>query len=401
MGRLFLLGAAFSAPLSKSASSILMGLSGLVLLWGILRGRIGLGGLFRDPLFWAVLAFSGLHFLGLLWSEDLRSGLTVSRRISYILAFYLLCGAFLRGPGDGLRVLKAVVLGTALLDLLALGKFLGVGTGRPWALPAAVLMNPIWFGNCSAVALYGSLFLVIEGLEGGKGIRSPWVATALLNLAGVLLSNSRGPYAATGVVLLLVLVPLLWRWKVGKGIAVGVLALLALLPLHPAFHGKVRAAWSDVQGFLREGRVETSVGARLGMWTLCLEVFRDHPLLGAGTGDYEGEVARRTEGRWTFLRKYNQPHSIYFYALALHGAVGLGLLLALFALTIREGLRAKKEGGGARYLGSWALAVSVHYLFGGMSETLLKIHVLVSLLGLVLGSAFAWRTGVGRGPQRG
>lgn len=399
LGKWLLMGAAFTAPISKSLSSFLMALSATLLLGAIIRRRVEVKGVFRDLLFLLLLGLACLHLAGLLWSEDLRAGLTVTRRISYLVGIYVICGAFLRGPEDGLKGVKAIVLGTVLLDLMALGKFFGLGSSKPWTLPAAVLMNPIWFGNVSAVAFYGSLFLLLRGWEEGQGLSKTWLVAAFLNLSGVLLSNSRGPYGATAAVLILVFLPVLWRRRWGKGLFLALVALLGLVVLHPAFQRKIKAAEGDIRRFFQQGEVETSLGARLGMWILCLEIFRDHPLLGAGTGDYEREICERTQHRWAFLRKYNQPHSIFFYTLALHGGIGLGLLIGLFVVIFRESLREIGKGGARRSLGSFALATSLHYLISGLTETLIKIHVLVSLFGLALGMAFAWRSGLGAGRE--
>ena len=393
LGRIGLFSFAFATPLSKSISTILMGIVGVVFLVVLLRRPKGLVCLLRDPVFWATISLTSVYLLGLLWTEDLAAGLKISRRISYILGAYVLCALFLRGAEDGLRMVKALVLGTVLLDILAVGKFLGFGSQRAFTLPSAVIMNPIWFGNVSAIALYGSLFLFLHHLEGEGKVSYLWGASALFNLMGVLLSNSRGPYGAAAVVLLFLLFPLFWRQRLGKAILALCLALLVLLPLHPRFQRKLWIVGREVKAFLSEGKPKGSVGRRLGMWKLSLEMFLDHPVIGVGTGDYELEVERRTAGEWVLLRKYNQPHSIYFHALAMQGLLGISTLLSFFVVVLRESLGQIREGGLERILGLFALAVSMHYLIAGLSETVLKIHVLVLMLGIVVGACFSWRTG--------
>jgi len=393
LGRLGLLFFALTAPLSKSISAILMGIVGVFFLIVLLRRPKGLAFLLRDPVFWATASFTSVYLLGLLWSEDLAAGLKISRRISYILGSYVLCALFLKGAEDGLRMVKVLVLGTVLLDILAVGKFLGFGSQRAFTLPSAVIMNPIWFGNVSAVALYGSLFLFLHHLEGKGKVSYLWGISALINLMGVLLSNSRGPYGAAAVVLLLFLFPILWRQRMGKAILALCLALLVLLPLHPRFQRKLWIVGREVKAFLSEGKLRGSMGRRLGMWKLSLDMFLDHPIIGVGTGDYELEVERRTVGEWALLRKYNQPHSIYFHALAMQGLLGIVALLSFFAVIVRESLRQMREGGLGRILGLFALAVSMHYLIAGLSEAVLKIHVLVVMLGIVVGACFSWRRG--------
>ncbi|RLA95247.1 MAG: hypothetical protein DRG69_03840 [Deltaproteobacteria bacterium] len=383
---------AFTVPLSKSISAILMAIVATFTVLGALKDyKRRFAPFLSDGLFWVLAIFTAIYILGLINTEDLRRGFKVCKNISIVLGTYLVLALKFRRPEEGEELLRWFVAGVVVLDLIALGKFLGLYGGSAFKLPSAAVMNPIWFGNVSALSLYTSLLLFHRSLSGGAREALPWALASLVNLMGLVLSTSRGAWVATVLVTLIIMIPLFWRVYLGKVFALLFLVGLLLFYVHPFSRAKFSRTFQDVRAFFEKGKVSSSVGARLGMWKLCYDILKDHSVFGAGTGDYIVEVKRRTEEHWAFLRRYNQPHSIYFHSMAMHGLVGLGSLLLVFVFVIRESLREIGEGGLRRLLGLVALAVALHYMVAGVSETVLKIHVLVTIFGMVLGCCFGHR----------
>jgi O-antigen ligase len=283
-----------------------------------------------------------------------------------------------------MNLLKTLIIGVTILDLGGLIKFFGVSNSKPFSLPSVIVMNPIWFGNVSAISLYASLvnFFLL-----GRGNRI-WASCLIINALGIFLSNSRGPYLATLIVFGVVFLPIFFKEKLKIVLPLLMIIIFGTVWFTPEFKQKIFAIDDQIKSFFSSSEVKTSIGARLGMWRLSFEMFKDNPLLGVGTGDYELEIMRRTEGSWSFLRKYNQPHSIYFYFLALYGSVGLGILGFLFFLWFKESLKMIKEFGITRGFGILASAVGLHYLIAGVSETLFKIHILAFFFGIMAGVCF-------------
>ena len=383
---------AFTVPLSKSISAIIMAFVAIVVVLGEMRGwKDVLLALSKDRIFLVLGVFTALYYLGLLNTEDMRRGFKICKNISIVLGTYIVLALTLRDAGEAERLLKALLGGIVVLILGAWGKFIGLYGGEAFKLPSSIVMNPIWFANVSAVGLYISVAFLSR--PEGKGGYSPWGIAIVLSLTGLILSTSRGGWVATAIVSLVVLFPLSMKGKSSRIVLLLVLLGLFAYFWHPSNRHKVSVILSEAKAFFRQGVVDTSVGARLGMWTLCLGMWKDHPIFGAGTGDYIVEVRRRTEGKWEFLRRFNQPHSIYFHSLAMHGILGLLALIMVFAAVLKESVKEIKEGGARGRLGIVALAVTMHYMLAGLSETVLKIHVLVTIFGMVLGCAFGHRVG--------
>ena len=68
------------------------------------------------------------------------------------------------------------------------------------------------------------------------------------------------------------------------------------------------------------------------MWKAAVLMFLSNPLIGVGTGNYVPTMtAYVSAGKFPeVLLDYNQPHNIYFFALATNGLLGLAALLYLF-----------------------------------------------------------------------
>ncbi len=371
-----------TVPLSKSISGVCLGIATLFFLISLFKKDIPL--IWHNRIFWAILFFCALPFIGLLWTEDIKSGLTLCRRISLVIITYLLCAYFLKDDKDKIKLLKVLVIGVVVLNLLGLIKFFGIWNLKAFSLPSVVIMNPIWFGNVSAISLYASLVIFFI-LERGKKI---WALCSIINALGIVLSASRGPYLAALIVFGVVFLTTFLKEKLMRVFPLLIVIILGIVWFKPEFKQKIFDINDQIKAFFLSSEVKTSIGARLGMWKLSFEMFKDNPILGVGTGDYELEVARRTEGSWSFLRKYNQPHSIYFYFLALYGLIGIGVLFFLFFMWFKESLKRTKNFGVSKAFGILALAVGLHYLLAGLTETLFKIHILVFFFGVMAGVCF-------------
>ena len=371
-----------TVPLSKSISGVCLGIATLFFLISLFKKDIPL--IWHNRIFWAILFFCALPFIGLLWTEDIKSGLTICRRISLVIITYLLCAYFLKDDKDKIKLLKVLVIGVVVLNLLGLIKFFGIWNLKPFSLPSVVIMNPIWFGNVSAISLYASLVIFFI-LERGKKI---WALCSIINALGIVLSASRGPYLAALIVFNAVLLTAFLKERLKILIPLLMIIILGTIWFTPEFKQKFFVITDEIRGFFLSSEVKTSIGARLGMWKLSFEMFKENPILGVGTGDYELEVARRAEGSWSFLKKYNQPHSIYFYFLALYGLIGIGVLFFLFFMWFKESLKRAKDFGVSKAFGILASAVGLHYLLAGLTETLFKIHILVFFFGVMAGVCF-------------
>lgn len=127
--------------------------------------------------------------------------------------------------------------------------------------------------------------------------------------------------------------------------------------------------------------VSSSVGERLEMWRAAWHIFLQHPLLGAGTGSFLDEVAKRVRSGDIFLQvlTYDHPHDDYLNALSSQGLVGLvfyllsmGYPLILYGGALRSSFRYKQAAGFAG-----VITVSGLLVFG-LTETMFTHSIVMS-----------------------
>ncbi len=196
-----------------------------------------------------------------------------------------------------------------------------------------------------------------------------WLAAAAAAIIAfaMLLADSRGAELglATAVVVLIIAA---WRREREAGIAlligVPVVAIAWLARIIPAH---VRA---DIIAQVTLGPVNSanfSVQERLAHWVAGLRMFRAHPILGVGAGNYSAAYSRyQVSPDW--FEALGHAHNYYINTAAETGVLGLVALLGLVGISLFAGWRAVRTQASARHAGTdaatsstarlgWALAL--------------------------------------------
>jgi hypothetical protein len=171
--------------------------------------------------------------------------------------------------------------------------------------------------------------------------RTAAAGTGLLILGGIVLSGSRG----AALILLLVLAGVVrLRWIRPAYVLTGALVLLPLVPVvAPAYFERIGSITSVLQISRNDSSTEVD-GAIRGRATSMLaawQVFRDHPVLGVGPGQYVpfySVAYQQKDPRLKFrdLRSTRRAHSLYLEMAAELGLVGLLAFLAIGYWFLRE-----------------------------------------------------------------
>ncbi|WP_285401695.1 O-antigen ligase family protein [Luteibacter sp. ME-Dv--P-043b] len=274
-----------------------------------------------------------------------------------VIAFFVL-GAACRTQR---RVRTAMAVFVVCAVVLALHGVEQAGTGVGWTgTPigeggriqyVGIFNDPNDLGLLFAATLPMAVFL---GRRGGGILRLAWLAAAALLLYGILLTNSRGAMLAV----LIVAGGYVW-YRRGMAVA-GVLGVLGLT---------VMKLLSSRMDELDAG--EESAAGRVDAWYAGLEMFRDHPILGVGAGNFT---------------EYNEltAHNSFVLVIAETGFVGFVLWLAFVGygfwmmLTIVRHVR--PTGDDAATTAAWA------------TERQMALTLLLSLCGLFAAAFFLSRS---------
>ncbi len=155
---------------------------------------------------------------------------------------------------------------------------------------------------------------------------------------------------------------------------------------------RLQDAYNDAAHYISGGNKHTSVGARFEMWRTATDIFQEHPLLGAGAGEFKRRMIQGVaEGRFpeSYEVLFSEPHSEYLAALSSRGIIGLVVLLLLLFVPLREFMRAfdpraelSAAAGGASLLAAYAVF--------SLTASVLETTRLVTFFSFYLAVFAAW-----------
>jgi putative inorganic carbon (HCO3(-)) transporter len=210
-----------------------------------------------------------------------------------------------------------------------------------------------------------------------RSLRYPMFVLMGFTGLSVLGTHSRGALLA-GVAM----VGMLWlknRYKIRTA-----LALLALLPALLFF---MPDEWWERMQSIRDFRQDSSAMGRINSWGFAIRLALDKPLVGGGFQVFKPELFLSYAPNPT---DFHDSHSIYFEILAEHGFVGLGLFLALGALTLLAAGRVVRQSSNhdelrwARDLASMMQVALVGYAVGGAFLGLAYFDLYYQMIAIVV-----------------
>jgi O-antigen ligase len=262
------------------------------------------------------------------WSLDPPATLRRTRTFVELFAMLWLVWEFCREPARQRRLMQAYVLGAAAACGIAFWRYLH-HRQTYYLRYAASGFDPNDFGIVLALALALALYLA---LRERSPIRWVWFAIAPTLMAAILLTASRAALIATFAAFTFSI--LTWR-SADRAFRMVSLTLAAALAL-----SLVRFAPAPQRQRLATIPSELASGAlhgRTRIWKTGLRVFKQHPLLGIGSGAYPKAVEP-----WLGTPKIAGfqyvAHNTFLSVLVECGAVGFAiyaLLLATLAFFVR------------------------------------------------------------------
>ena len=172
--------------------------------------------------------------------------------------------------------------------------------------------------------------------EGRKRVSSKWLWVTVAMLAGLLLTFTFGAWlalpAAAGLIILFF--DKKQRWKMALATGLVLLCIASVLAFTP-----VRTVVVDKTLGTEIGSLAWDVLTRLDAWTFAVIIWRSHPLLGVGFGnyqllEYDNEFIH---SEWGLAG--SSPHETYLYLLASLGIVGTVSIMIVMLGSIRTNLR--------------------------------------------------------------
>lgn len=279
-----------------------------------------------------IIAFLAWTLAGVAWAESPGAVLTGFSRYGLNCVLFLVVYTAVKTRRNALVLSIFFVLGVVIAA--------GDGIINP---PAVTTVGDVsraggTFGDpneLAAVLVVGVLVSVAVALNraAAPALRMASIGAAVLSVAGILLSLSRGGLIAMGVALLAG-VAVAGRWR----------ALMALLTLTMAFATvSYYAFYASPAARERVTQTNGNGGGsgRVDLWRVAGRMINDHPIHGVGTDNFQissvhylllpGALTRAVY----IVDKPKATHNMYLQVLSEEGFIGLGMFLAMIGFSLR------------------------------------------------------------------
>jgi O-antigen ligase len=339
------------------------------------------------PLTWGVALVVGVVALGMLWSEvSWAERLRASWTWRKLWIVPLLLALF--GPAlwkQRMIVAYVAVCTAAVLVSFGIVAVSGQLPTQVTDLAGSLLRNHSSQSMAFAVAAFLALWLALDG-----ALRPAWrwaasAAAALFVLNMAFVTPGRSGYLALAV-MLAVLVAARGRGVRQLALVAALGALFAVaLALSPLARDRLGSALQEWRNVATAG-VKTPMGIRANLYENTLEMVRERPWLGVGSGGFERAYSAQVKDKYTDWRVLPSadPHNQYLFFLAEQGLLGLLAFLAFIALALGD-RGDRGDGGRMRVVGvAMLLAWCATSLLSSHFQTFAEGHLLAFFLAAML-----------------
>lgn len=235
--------------------------------------------------------------------------------------------------GISVLMLPTLLDGTGLMRLLPLDLSL-YRDGSYYDAPFSL----VYWRNHIVHGFHVSLLFSICMLSSMRYRRSRWLLLAIAAVCIydiVFLIHARMALIALLGAALLLAISLITQLRLRLALLITIMAAgLLAYEYSPRIQERFDSITQEVQAYVQDGNVDTSVGNRLHFWNMSLQIFRHSPIAGAGPGSFREALIQPDNP--LHRTSYRHAHNEYLTLLSQHGLIGLILFLSLAAAIYRQ-----------------------------------------------------------------
>ncbi len=339
--QLFLVVLAFSVATSTSLLSVSAIL--VVLCWSV-SGRLRESGreIVANPVSRAILVYVLLLVVGLFWTENLENGLEVikDRWKIMLMPIFLTVVSSRRRHWYAIAFVAGIcaAMGIGYLAFFDLLHYQDMGPEHLTRRTFHVVYNPLL-----AFAIYLVAHAAIWGRQRPvcRGFLGVLVVVMVVNM---FITEGRIGQLAFFVLSTLLLLQFFRRRLAGVLLSIVLVPLLFFMgyQLSPVFKARVDLACQEIQQF--DVNPATSVGYRLLYWKNSLQIIRQAPFFGVGTGDFIDAYADVNRQESPDIAPTDNPHNQYLLVLSQFGLLGALVFASLFFVLFRQAVVLPHDG---------------------------------------------------------
>jgi O-antigen ligase len=276
------------------------------------------------------------------------------------LAFFFVLGAVVRSSRAAYLVLAGLGLGGLVAGLT--NSVVVLEAIRHHVLNVAVRPPVVIYNTANAIALYLVPLIAVAGAivlhAHDRRLRLGALVFATLAVVSVLLSFSRGGYAALAAVGIGLALSHRWRWRLVPIVLVVGAALTQVPPIEHRLAHEFNP--SDPNNSFLE---------RVRLWEATLRMLRQHPVFGAGMSAFQQTIQPYIKGLLTDQQLVMYPHNLVLNFWTETGLLGLVAFIGILIQAFRTSLWGwRRSANGWRPLCLGVLLAMVAVIVHGMVD---------------------------------
>ena len=380
----FFIGSIFLLPLTVLGNNIFMWVTAII--WMCSGDYLNkLRNIKANKLALVSAGFFCVHLLGLIWTEDIIWGLIMTKKM---LPFFFILPIFLTiSKKENYKYyLYAFLIAIAISELFSyliwfeiIEPFGSATLANPTPIMGHISYNPF---------LAFAIYLVLHQLFFEKNL-SRLLRTVLTFFVLTMIINMFITAGRAGQVMffasLAVLIFQYFRNSQFKATVVSIVLLSFVIllgyNLSPLFKNRIQQISYDLAKFTTNPN--TSIGHRIVFTKNTLEMIKNNPLVGVGTGDFPIEYEKINLVNSPAVKSTVQPHNMYLYVQSQLGIIGLVSLLWIFFTQVKIALASNNL-----FNHNVGVALPVLFLLIMLSDTYLLGHFTSNLF--ILFSSFIY-----------
>jgi len=327
-----LIALAFVFPLTVAGGNLIIGM--IVLIW-LLSGNYKdkFNQITNNKLAVLSILFFSLHVIGLIWTDDIKWGLTIVKKMSDFL--FLLPILLTITKREYIKYyISAFILAMTLTEMLSYLVWFEVidplhkaTVGNPTPTMSHISYNPY---------LTFAIYLIAHELLNNKSLSSfskyLYSFFALTMSVNMFITGGR----AGQVMFFAMITILIFQYYNSKKIKAAVLTIIILpsifmtaYSVSPQFNNRVHQAIGDLYSY-SSGELNTSIGQRISFTLNSLKIIQENPIIGVGTGDFPNEYKMVNIKNSPDVSLTVNPHNMYILTTVQLGLLGLIIMLSMF-----------------------------------------------------------------------
>ena len=331
-----LLALAFLCPLTVFGGNLVIVAICLVWLFsGNYKNK--LNEIISNKLIVASISFFLLHLLGLLWTDDLGWGLHIVHKMWYFIGLFPILFSIVKQENirsyvsSFLLAISFTEICSYLVWFQIIEPFKNATVLNPTPFMSHISYNPI---------LAFAIYLVLHNLFFNKKISnivfSLYGFFALSMTINMFITGGRAGQVAFFAIITILIFQIFDKQRIKS-----IIAILIVIPTifftsyqsSDLFNKRVNLA--VIEAMTYTDKVSSSFGNRINFSLNSLQVFKQSPIIGVGTGDFPREYRKINEVNSPNLPNVTNPHNMYTLVLAQLGFIGLVSMLSIFYYQIK------------------------------------------------------------------